>query len=70
MNCNPAPDAYVARKIERSPWTKWFAWYPVMINGERVWLESVFRRCINTYVEFDNWKRYEYATLFDVIKGE
>jgi hypothetical protein len=52
------------------PWKKWFAWYPVKIKGKRVWLQTVYRRSINSYVDYDNWIRYEYATLFDVIKGE
>lgn len=60
----------VARKIETSPWSPWFAWRPVKIRGGRVWLRTVYRRCINTYVDHDNWKRYEYGTIFDVIKGD
>jgi hypothetical protein len=62
--------SFVARKIEAGPWKPWFAWHPVTIHGKRVWMEKVFRRCINTYVDYDNWKRYEYGTLFDVIKGD
>ena len=60
----------VARKIEVMPWKPWFAWRPVTIHGERVWFETVYRRCINTYVDMDNWKRYEYGTILDVIKGD
>lgn len=60
----------VYRKIERSPWQQWFAWHPVKIHGKRVWFTTIYRRCINTYVDFDDWSRYEYGTLFDVIKGE
>ena len=62
------PQAYVARKIETSPWQKWFAWRPVKIHGKRTWLKPVYRRCINTYVDHDNWRRYEYGTILDVIK--
>jgi hypothetical protein len=61
---------YVPRKQTASPWQEWFAWRPVKIHGKRVWCKTVFRRCINTYVDHDNWKRYEYGTLFDVIKGD
>jgi len=58
----------VARKIETSPWQKWYAWYPVTtITGQRLWMQNVYRRCINTYVDMDDWKRYEYADIFDVI---
>ena len=60
----------VARKIEKSPWQQWFAWRPVKINNRRVWGKTIYRRCINTYVDQDNWKRYEYGTAFDVIKGD
>lgn len=61
---------YVPRKRTVSPWVKWFAWRPVTtVGGHRMWLKSVYRRCINTYVDMDNWRRYEYATLFDVLKG-
>jgi hypothetical protein len=58
---------YVARKIETSPWKSWYAWRPVKLHGEWVWFEWVFRRCINTYVDMDNWKRYEYGNIFDVL---
>jgi hypothetical protein len=64
-------DTFVARKVEVSPWEPWFAWRSVKtVSGQKVWMERIFRRCINTYVDMDNWKRYEYGTLFDVIKGE
>ena len=26
------------------PWETWFAWYPLMINGQSVWLRTVERR--------------------------
>lgn len=61
-------DTFVARKIEVMPWQQWFAWRPVKIHGKRVWLKTVYRRCINTYVDFDDWSRYEYGTVFDVLK--
>ena len=59
----------VYRKVVRLPWERWFAWRPVKIHGRRVWLKTVYRRCINTFWH-DDWKRYEYGTLFDVIKGD
>jgi hypothetical protein len=61
-------DTFVARKIETSPWRLWFAWRPVKtVSGQAVWAKKVYRRCINTYVDMDNWKRYEYADIFDVL---
>ena len=58
---------YVARKIETSPWKSWYAWRPIKLHGEWVWFEWVFRRCINTYVDMDNWTRYQYGNIFDVL---
>ena len=60
--------ATVARKIEKGAWQLWFAWRPVKIHGKRVWGKTVYRRCINTYVDFDDWSHYEYGTLFDLLK--
>jgi len=62
------PIGNIARKIEVMPWRIWFAWYPVKtVAGERVWLKKIYRRCINTYVDMDDWTRYEYGNIFDVI---
>lgn len=58
----------VYRKIMTFPWEKWFAWYPVKVQGKRTWLRTVYRRSIISYVDMDDWQRYEYGTLFDVIK--
>lgn len=72
MNFNPAPkyptwNDYVARKIVKSPWEQWFAWYPVKVHNERVWLKTVYRRKINEYVDMESWSRYQYGTIFDVL---
>ena len=60
----------VYRKVIPLPWEKWIAWRPVKIHGRRVWLRTVYRRTVICYVDADKWNRVEYATLFDVIKGE
>ena len=52
-----------------APWQEWFAWRPVKVQGKCVWLKRVYRRCINTYVDFDDWKRYEYGNIFDVLSN-
>ena len=28
-------------------WRPWFAWYPVLINGQSVWLQTVQRRPVD-----------------------
>lgn len=58
----------VARKIAKAPWKPWFAWRPVTIKGKRIWMKRVYRRKINTYVDHDDWSRYEYGDMFDILK--
>lgn len=60
--------AFVARKQEVGPWKPWFAWRPVKVKDKQVWMKKIYRRKLNTYVDHDNWARYEYGTIFDVIK--
>ena len=57
-----------AAESYKAPWTKWFAWRPMTVNGKRTWLKVIYRRRLNTYVDYDNWSRYEYGTIFDVLK--
>ena len=56
------------RKQIFHPWEQWFAWYPVRVHGKHTWLKTVYRRCINSYIDHDNWTRYEYGTVFDIVK--
>jgi len=53
------------------PWRKWFAWRPVTVKGKRCWMQFVYRKPIpKDYVTYDDWTRYEYGDLFDVLKDE
>ena len=58
----------VYRKVVTLSWEKWFAWYPVKIHSRRVWLKTVYRRSIHSYADLDDWQRYEYGTIFDILK--
>jgi len=55
-----------------SPWEKWFAWYPVKVNGTRVWGKSIYRRQLEWFEWFElGWEEHgnwEYKTLFDLLK--
>ena len=56
---------------KKYPWKKWFAWRPVKVKGHIKWMRNVYRREIpKTYVDYDDWTRYEYGTIFDVLKSE
>lgn len=48
-------------------WRKYFAWFPVEINGSRYWLTPVYRR--PNYVNDIQWG-WEYGTILDVLKEE
>jgi hypothetical protein len=57
--------------IRPQSWEQVFAWLPVHIHGKRKWLTKVWRREIVVYGDRKNEPpRYEYGTLFDVIKDK
>jgi hypothetical protein len=33
-----------SNKDKKSKWHRWFAWHPVSIEGQTIWLEIVLRR--------------------------
>jgi hypothetical protein len=33
-----------SKQIKKEKWNPWFAWYPVTVGNERVWLETVERK--------------------------
>lgn len=51
------------------PWKKWFAWRPVKVKGKTKWLCNVYRQQIpKDYATYDDWTRYKYGDIFDVLK--
>lgn len=62
-------------KVETLPpwpqfdWKKWFAWRPVRVGCELKWFTFVYRREIpKDYSTYDDWTRYEYGTLMDILR--
>lgn len=52
-------------------WQRWFAWYPVRIDGQRVWLEYVYRRTTVYYGGMgDTLFETEYADLLTMLKKQ
>lgn len=56
-------------------WEPWFAWHPVKIGDQRVWLKRIYRRVVpyGTYANIMSGSssiEYEYGTIFDVIRGD
>ena len=51
-------------------WNSWFAWRPVTLtySNRRVWLCTIYRRAMyKTYTTHDDYQRWEYGTVFDVL---
>jgi len=58
-------DKKLAKQKARQTWHKWFAWFPVPLNGhKKIWLETVYRKEDNYE---GNWK---YQTLMDFLTME
>jgi hypothetical protein len=36
-------------------WRRWFAWHPVTVDGQRVWLRWIERRRYRRYLGDDWW---------------
>lgn len=42
-------------------WYRWFAWYPVRINAEYVWLEWVERKLVTAGMFYDLEWQYRHV---------
>lgn len=72
-NTVPPPSRIIREGVGKVvyTWSKWFAWYPVKVHGQKVWCKFVYRRAIpKTYVTYDDWTKYEYGNIFDVLAND
>lgn len=52
-------------------WRSWFAWRPVVINNERVWLEWIYRRTkVYCGGMGDVMYEVEYADTMSILKKQ
>jgi len=64
-------ERFLEPAVQLRSWEPWWAWKPVKdIHGTWHWLEMVYRKQGNTYVDHDNFSWYFYGTIFDLIKNE
>lgn len=42
--------------VRDGAWHRWFAWYPVTVGTEWVWLEWVERRCVEWNYAGETWE--------------
>jgi hypothetical protein len=60
-------ETYAEQKKRLEAWKPWFAWYPIMIDNERVWLEWVYRR---NRVYNSSIADTEYADALSILKKQ
>lgn len=48
------------------PWEKFYAWYPVNVDGRLRWLETLYRR--KAIYTIKGGQGYEYGTIFDMLR--
>lgn len=62
-------ESYTPREQKKVSWEKWFAWKPIRdIHGKRHWMTKVYRRKFSGPAPWHSEPRYEYGTIFDVLK--
>jgi hypothetical protein len=59
----------VPRKVVTEPWKKWWCWHPVKVNNTYTYFETVYRRTVFFYIDMEVIRKYEYTTLFDLLKS-
>jgi len=76
VNFGPAPIWEGIRNIgDAVPWESWFAWRPVKVHGQSVWLKTVYRRANAIEWPHDSLSSYssptwQYGTIFDVLTAK
>lgn len=51
-------------------WRPWFAWYPVIVDNERVWLEWVYRRKLTHHSTMDTYHEVQYADAMSILRKQ
>lgn len=46
---------FIADNPGKNYWHKWFAWYPIQINNQRIWFEWVLRKEIRMPALFSSY---------------
>lgn len=64
-------ETFNERRDRLGKWRPWFAWKPVMIENERVWLEWIYRRIkIQHGVYGEALYETEYADTMTILKKQ
>jgi putative SOS response-associated peptidase YedK len=60
----------MTRDPDMAPWVRWFAWFPVRIEGEIVWLEWVERRCYVLAGGYEEWTTADFRNATPMANGQ
>jgi hypothetical protein len=64
-------ETFDERKKRLETWRPWFAWRPVVVGKERIWLEWIFRRTRITYSGMgDYFSEVEFTDAMSILKKE
>lgn len=50
-------------------WHRWFAWFPVIANYKLVWLETVYRKKVESFL-YDSYWVYRTVSEHQAIKDK
>lgn len=51
-------------------WQKWFAWYPIRIGNNKVWLETVYRRYKVYYGPGEEVWEVQYTDMMGLLQHQ
>lgn len=64
-------ETFDERRKRLETWRPWFAWRPVLIGSERVWLEWIFRRTKIHYSGMgDCFYEVEFADAMSILRKQ
>lgn len=59
------------RRKRLETWRPWFAWRPVVVDNERVWLEWIFRRTKMHYAGLGEYSyEVEFADAMSILRKQ
>jgi hypothetical protein len=52
-------------------WHRWFAWYPITVDGDKYWLEFVYRKASIRFTILDDYPCYnwEFSKTMEAQRG-
>ena len=64
FNCGPT---WAEKAFAKEQWHQWFAWHPVRVGDECIWLETIYRKGTYHASIAEVWT-WEYRATLDAIE--